>query len=86
MFDSWYLEIVLKWTICMHNHFGIEIFCPNRDVVYILYWLTDMVVIVLLEAMSDNRELSRVFHHIISSDFKVIASAFLYCIRSSRYF
>ena len=20
-------------NLCMHNHFGIEIFCPNRDVV-----------------------------------------------------
>ena len=38
------------------------------------------------EAMSDNREYSRVFHHIISSDLKVIASALWYCIRPSRYF
>ena len=20
-------------NLCMHNHFGIEIFCPNRDLV-----------------------------------------------------
>ena len=52
--------------------------------------LIDIAVIVLLkaiaEAMSDNNELSGVFHHIISSDIKVIASALLYCIRPSRYF
>ena len=41
--------------------------------------LTGIVVIVLLEAiveaLSNNKELSRVFHHIISSDLKVITSA-----------
>ena len=41
----------------------------------------DIVVIALLkaivEAMSNNRELSRVFHYIISSDLKAIASAIL---------
>ena len=52
--------------------------------------LTAISVIALLkaivEAMSNNRELSRVFHHLISSDQKVIASALLYCIGPSRYF
>ena len=38
------------------------------------------------EATSDNREFCWTFHHIISSDLKVIASALLYCIRPSRYF
>ena len=52
--------------------------------------LTDIAVIALLEAvaeaMSNNKELSRVFHHTIASDLKVIASALLYCIGPSRYF
>ena len=52
--------------------------------------LTAILVIALLkaiaEAISNNRELSRVFHQIISPDLKVIASALLYCIRPSRYF
>ena len=34
----------------------------------------------ITEAMSDNKELSRVFHHTISSDLKAIASAL--CIAS----
>ena len=76
------LENILK---CMHNHLGMEIFCPSRDVM-----LTTISVIALLnaiaEAVSDNRKLTRVFHQIISSDFRVIALAFFYCIRSSRYF
>ena len=45
-----------------------------------------MLLEAVVEAMSNNRELSRVYHHIISSDLKVIASALLYCIRPSRYF
>ena len=59
---------------------------------YIIFFcqLNAILVIALLnaiaEAVSDNRELTRVFHQIISSDFKVIASASFYCIRSSRYF
>ena len=48
------------------------------------------MVIALLnamaEAMSNIRESLWVFHHIISSDPKVIASATWYCIRPSRYF
>ena len=31
--------------------------------------------------MSDNKELSRVFHHTVASDLKVFASALLYCIK-----
>ena len=52
--------------------------------------LTTILVIALLkaiaEAMSNNRELSRVFHQIISANLKVITSVLLYCIRPSRYF
>ena len=40
----------------------------------------------IAEAVSDNRELTKVFHQIVSSDFMAIASASFYCIRSSRYF
>ena len=54
------------------------------------YQLTAILVIALLttiaEAVSDNRELTRVFHHTISSDLKVIVPASFYCIRTSRYF
>ena len=25
--------MMIHLNLCMHNHFGIEIFCPNRDVV-----------------------------------------------------
>ena len=39
----------------------------------------------ITEAMSDVRESLWVFHHIISSDLKVIPSALMYCIRP-RYF
>ena len=38
------------------------------------------------EAVSDNRELTKVFHQIVSSDFMAIALASFYCIISSRYF
>ena len=47
--------------------------------------LTAILVTALLnataEAASDNRELTRVFHQTISSEFKVIASPFFHCIR-----
>ena len=55
----------------------------NLGVMLIIFFcqLTNIVVIALLkaiaEAMSDNKELSRVFHHTIASDLKVIASALL---------
>ena len=62
---------------------------PDCYIIF-FYQLTAISVIALLntivEAVSDNRELTRVFHQIISSDFKVIAPASFYCIRSSRYF
>ena len=68
-----------------------------QDKYIALYWcitffyrLTNIAVIVLLkaiaEAMSENRDFSWVFHHIISSDLKVIASALWYCIKPSKYF
>ena len=44
--------------------------------------LAVMLVKAIAEAMSDNRDILRVFHQIISSEFKVIASALFYCIRS----
>ena len=25
--------MIVNLNLCMHNHFGIEIICPNRDVV-----------------------------------------------------
>ena len=40
----------------------------------------------IVEAMSDNRDISRVFHHSIFIRFQGHASALFYCIRSSRYF
>ena len=65
-------------------------FAPIGMLYNILSQLTAILVIALLnaiaEAVSDNRELTRVFHQIISSDFKVIAPATFYYIRSSRYF
>ena len=52
-----------------------------------MVWSLNYVLVkAIVEAMSDNREILRVFHQIISSEFKVIASALFYCIRSSRYF
>ena len=73
------LEKILN---CMHCHLRMEIFCPNRNVNIIFFCqLTTISVIALLnaiaEAVSDNRELTRVFHHIISSDFRVIATDLL---------
>ena len=25
--------MMIYLDLCMHNHFGIELFCPNRDIV-----------------------------------------------------
>ena len=63
----------------MHNHFGIEIFCPIRMLYNILLPLdqcsSNNAINAIVEAMSDIRESQWSFHQIISSDLKVIASA-----------
>ena len=79
--DTYIHASLYEMVTCKHFSYCCIIF---------FYQLIDVTVIVLLKAivepMSNNKELSRVFHHTAASDLKVIASALLYCIRPSRYF
>ena len=75
------------------HHMGMRVgikyenrFFRNCCIIF-FFQLTTILVVALVktiaEAMSDNREILGVFHQIISSEFKVIASALFYCIRFS---
>ena len=67
----------------MHNHLGMEIFCPNWDVVKIPLpinrYIANNTTKCHRGSISDNRNLTGVFHQKISLLPKVIAS-------DSRYF
>ena len=61
----------------MHNHLRMEIFAPIGMLYNILLpincYIGNITTKSIAEAMSNNRELSMVFYHLISSDLKVIA-------------
>ena len=70
-----------NFFLTAHLHARTHTCCMHCCCIIFFYQLTALLVIVLLkaiaEAVSDNRELTRIFHQIISSDFKVIASVLL---------
>ena len=80
MFVNMNYSIYSEFLNCMHNHLRMEIFCPNRDVVYILLliicYIGNSTTKHHSRSMSDNRDLIETFHQKISSHYKVIASAF----------
>ena len=53
-----------------HNHLGLETFCPNRDVVYVLLinqYIGDITIKCHSKSMGDNRDPTGVLHQEISS-------------------